>query len=148
MRPTTTFFIGAGTAYFFDRRLGKSRRTHLRARSRRLLRAVDRAGMRKVKHAEGRARGMVARARRAVARPAVDLSDTTVVQRIRSEALRDVGVSTRDVEVAVDHGVATVEGTVDDRKVADDLVTRVSKVPGVDEVAAIIRVSGEPSDTT
>jgi osmotically-inducible protein OsmY len=91
---------------------------------------------------------MVARVRRAVARPAVDLSDTTVVQRIRSEALRDVGVSTRDVEVAVDHGVATVEGTVDGRKVADDLVTRVSKVPGVNEVAAIIRVSGEPGDTT
>lgn len=148
MRPTTSFLVGAGVAYFFDRQLGKSRRMYVRARSRRLLRTVDRTGMRKVKYAEGRTGGIVARVRRAVARPTVDLSDATVAQRIRSEALRDVGVSTRDVEVAVEDGVATVEGTVRARKVADDLVTRVSKVPGVDEVAAIIRVSGEPGDKT
>lgn len=141
MRPTTTFFVGAGTAYFFDRRHGKSRRTHLRDRSRRLLRILGRSGTRKLKLADGRTRGLVARLRRLVVRPSVDVTDGVVVQRIRSDALRDVGVSKRDVDVAVEEGIATLQGTVDTRKLADDLVTRVTKVPGVRDVAAVLRVS-------
>ena len=143
MRPTTTFFVGAGTAYFFDRRHGKRRRTHVRDRSRRLLRILGRSGTRKLKLADGRTRGLVARLRRLVLPPTVDVSDDVVIQRIRSDALRDVGISKRDVDVVVDHGVATLQGTVDNRKLADDLVARVTKVPGVRDVAAMIRVSGD-----
>ena len=43
----------------------------------------------------------------------------------------------------VERGVATLRGSVTSRSLADDLVTRVDKVPGVQDVAAMIRVTAE-----
>ena len=74
------------------------------------------------------------------------MDDSTLVQRIRSEALRGAGVPTRDVDVRVEDGVAILRGSVNGREAADGLVSRTAKVPGVREVAAMLRVtSGDPS---
>ena len=40
------------------------------------------------------------------------------------------------------------KGTVASAKLADDLLERVREVPGVEDVAAMIRVAGESSETT
>ncbi|MGH3135594.1 MAG: BON domain-containing protein [Gaiellaceae bacterium] len=145
MRRTTTLLIGAGSAYFFDRRLGRSRRSRVRDQGRHLLRVFGRSGGRKLKRIEGRRRGLLAGMRRMAFHRTVDMSDGTVTQRIRSEALRSAGVSTRDIDVAVEDGVATLRGTVGNRKLADELVACVAKVPGVRDVAAILRVSASAS---
>lgn len=145
MRQTTTLLIGAGGAYFFDRRLGKSRRSRVRDRSRRLLCVLGRSGTRTLLRVDGRRRRLFAGARLIASHRAADMSDATVAQRIRSDALRSAGVSTRDVEVAVEDGVATLRGIIGNRKIADELIARVANVPGVDDVAAILRVSGMPA---
>jgi hypothetical protein len=55
------------------------------------------------------------------------------------------GLSPTEVQVEVESGVATLRGSVDSRSLADDLVTRVEKVPGVRGVAAMIRVTAATS---
>jgi osmotically-inducible protein OsmY len=80
-------------------------------------------------------------ARRPRATAGDDATDATVVRRIRSDAFREAGVSTGDVEVAVEDGVATLEGAVASDELAEELVSRVAKTPGVRDVAAVLRVS-------
>jgi osmotically-inducible protein OsmY len=71
------------------------------------------------------------------------LDDRTVEQRIRSDVLRSVGLGRKDVDVRVEQGVVTLRGQVAGRTLADDLIGRVQSVPGVVEVAAMLRVSAE-----
>lgn len=141
MRTLPSFLIGAGTAYFFDPQLGKGRRSVARDRSAALVRRAGRVGTGKVKLVGGQARGFVALLRRLVKSESVPTDDQTVVQRIRSDAFRDVGVSTRDIDVVVDNGVARLRGNVPSSSLADDLVSRVRKVPGVREVSSELAVS-------
>jgi osmotically-inducible protein OsmY len=141
MRATRAFLIGLGSGYLFDPVEGRRRRNVLRDRSLRALRIARRRGTGKVRFAEGRARGLAASVRRLHADGDVATDDATVTQRIRSDALRAVGVSTRDVEVEVEDGVATVRGSVPTRQTADALLARVAKVPGVEDVAAMVRIT-------
>jgi osmotically-inducible protein OsmY len=83
---------------------------------------------------------LYARGRQVVLHPTVDSDDAVVEQRIRSEALRDVGIPTSDIDLTVEDGVVTLIGSVSGDKPASDLVARVQKVPGVADVAAMLRV--------
>jgi hypothetical protein len=141
VRSTRAFLIGAGAAYLFDPRQGRRRRNVLRDRSAAIARRTVRLGAKKAKFAGGHARGVLARGKRLTQSRQVLSDDAKIVQRIRSDALRNVGVTTKDVEVEVEGGVATLRGTVGSRTLADDLVAQVSKVPGVRDVAAMIRIS-------
>ena len=113
MRSTSAFLLGAGASYFFDPSRGKGRRSAFRDRSLRGLRRLQRLATGKVKFAGGHARGLVAVTRRALTRTEVLSDDETVTQRIRSDAFRDVGVSTRDIDVHVENGFVTLRGSVD-----------------------------------
>lgn len=141
MRPMKAFLTGFGTAYLFDPYKGKRRRTVARERAMKFLRRTARLGQKKARFTGGRLQGLVARARSRVWHRGVAVDDRTVEQRIRSAAFRDVGLSASEVEVEVERGVATLRGTAGSRSLADDLVTRVEKVPGVRDVAAMIRVT-------
>lgn len=76
----------------------------------------------------------------------VATDDATVLQRIRSDAFREAGVSTRDVDVAVADSVATLRGSVPTDDMASTLVSRVAATPGVRDVAATLEVSGARSE--
>jgi osmotically-inducible protein OsmY len=143
MRSKTAFLAGAGTAYFFDPETGKKRRHEARDRSLRALRRLSRLGVKKAKLAGGHAYGAAAVARRAVSKQDVSVDDETVAQRIRSDALRDVGLSTKDVDVSVEDGFARLRGSVASIDLADRLVARVRKVAGVSDVSAELRVADE-----
>jgi len=140
MRAKTAFLAGAGAAYFFDPETGRRRRNVARDRSLRALRRLQRGGVKKVKLVGGHARGVAAIGRRAVSRPAVAVDDETVAQRIRSDALRDLRLSTKDIDVRVEDGFATLRGSIATIDDADRLVSRVRKVPGVKDVSAEVRV--------
>jgi len=146
MRSTRAFVIGVGTAYFFDPRLGRRRRSVARDKGAKAMRQLTRTLGGKARFSAGKARGYYARSRHVVARPATESADTIVEQRIRSDALRDVGVSTRDVEIGVEDGVVTLTGEVVGDKRASDLVARIGKVPGVENVAAMLHVVTEQPD--
>ena len=141
MRRLTTFLAGAGTAYLLDPVRGRRRRHVLRDRVGRLVRRATRATVRKQRYASGYLAGLVARARRLVGSHDVSTDDRTVEQRIRSDAFRDVGVPAQSIDVRVEQGLVTLRGSVEAGTLADDLIARVRKVPGVIEVAAMLRVS-------
>lgn len=152
MGSTKAFLIGAGTAYLFDPQQGKRRRRMLLDRTAKVLRRTARFGTKKTRFAGGHLRGLLALFRLALFRrlgshPSPRVDDATVTQRIRSSALRDIGISTRDVEVAVEDGVATLRGSVGSRTLAEDLIARVGRVPGVRDVADELHVSAVDSTT-
>jgi osmotically-inducible protein OsmY len=141
MRAKTAFLAGIGAAYFFDPQAGRRRRQVARDRSLRALRQLQRTAVTKAKLAVGRGHGVAAIGRRAATRPEVAVADGTVAQRIRSGALRDVGLSTRDIDVRVEDGFATLTGSVGTIDDAERLVSRVLEVPGVKDVSAEVRVA-------
>ena len=141
MRSKTAFLAGIGTAYFFDPDTGKRRRHMARDRSLRAVRGLGGLGVQKAKLTAGRVYGLAAVARRAVRRDDVPVDDATVAQRIRSDALRDVGVSTKDVDVRVEDGLARLKGSVASADLADKLVSRVRGVAGVRDVSAELHVA-------
>lgn len=71
----------------------------------------------------------------------VAVDDTTIEHRVLGDALPAVGVSADEVDIEVDGGVVTLQGAVDGSDRADALLQRVAEVPGVRDVAAMLRVS-------
>lgn len=69
------------------------------------------------------------------------VDDATIEHRVLGDALPAAGVSADEVEVEVEHGVVVLQGSVDGAERADALVQKVAEVPGVRDVAAMIRVS-------
>ena len=59
---------------------------------------LTRTAGKKARFSAGRARGLYARGRQIVVRPTVETVDAVIEQRIRSEALRDVGIPASDIE--------------------------------------------------
>lgn len=141
-RLSTGLLLGAALAFFFDPRGGTRRRHTFRDRVGGALRHAGALLRRKAALVAGHARGAGAKARAVVVRPQADVDDATVRQRILSDALRDVGASTRDIEVEVHGGVATLRGSVWSQTLADDLVARVRGVPGVRAVEPALTVAG------
>ncbi len=128
MRSTRAFVIGIGTAFFFDPRLGKRRRSVARDSGVKAVRQVTRTV-----------------ARITATEPV--LADAVVEQSIRRDALREVDVSPGDLEIGVEDGLVTITGEVVGDKRASDLVARIGQVPGVENVAAMIHVVNEqPND--
>jgi osmotically-inducible protein OsmY len=140
MRTLKAFIAGVGAAYFFDPAQGRRRRRMVVDQAAGAARKLGRYASKKARFQTGRLRGLLARATRVGSRPEVT-DDATVLQRIRSEAFREAGVSTKEVDVYVEAGVAKLQGSVPESSLADDLVRRVSKVPGVRDVEAAIEVS-------
>jgi hypothetical protein len=141
VRSKAAFLMGAGTAFFLDPQQGKRRRRLIVDRTFGFLRRGRRAAIRKVKFAGGHLQGLLALTRHLRRRSDVATDDRTVEQRIRSDAFRDAGITTSDVEVAVENGIAKLTGSIDNTSLADDLIARVRKVPGVREVSAELQVA-------
>src|SRR5262245_62448756 len=79
-------------------------------------------------------------------RRGTDLADTavddeTIEHRVLGDALPAAGVDPDEVEVEVADGVVSLHGAVEGTERADALVQKVAEVPGVRDVAAMLRVS-------
>jgi osmotically-inducible protein OsmY len=147
VRAKSAFIVGAGVAFLFDPRLGKSRRALLRDRALALARRTRRMSVRKAKYAAGHAQGLAAETRNTVLRHAEQAADETVKSRILSDAFRKVPISTGDVNVDVVNGVATLRGSVPSPSLVDDLVREVRAVPGVRDVRQILNVAGHAAQS-
>ena len=66
-----------------------------------------------------------------------------LVRLARGRTRRDAHEALQDVELSIDEGVATLRGSVESSKQADELVEHVASLPGVNDVAAMLRVTGE-----
>lgn len=83
-------------------------------------------------------RALLRRRRRRRARA---LDDDAIVHRIHADVLPATGVSPEDVDVEVHDGVVELSGAVEGSERADALIGQVASVPGVKDVAAMLRVS-------
>jgi hypothetical protein len=139
MRALPAFLMGVGAALTADR-LDRRRRQMLVDRTRKALRQLRREGSRKIRYAGGHVQGAVS----AVHPPGTEdraTDDATVAQRIRSDALREVGIGTSDVDVRVEDGIAHLRGSVDSPDLERRLVERVRDVHGVRDVATELEVT-------
>jgi hypothetical protein len=140
MRALPAFLIGVGAALTVDR-LDRRRRQMLVDRTRKALRQLRREGTRKMRYAGGHVQGAVSAVHPPGGTEDRATDDATVAQRIRSDALREVGVGTSAIDVRVEDGIAHLRGSVDSPDLVRRLVERVRDVHGVRDVATELEVT-------
>ena len=69
------------------------------------------------------------------------VDDATIEHRVLGDALPAAGIDPDALDVDVRDGIVSLQGAVDGTERADALVQRVAEVPGVRDVAAMLRVS-------
>jgi osmotically-inducible protein OsmY len=69
------------------------------------------------------------------------IDDTTIEHRVLGDALPAAGVEPDEIEIEVADGIVSLHGAIEGTARADALVQKVAEVPGVRDVAAMIRVS-------
>lgn len=69
------------------------------------------------------------------------VDDVTIEHRVLGDALPAAGVEPDEVEIEVADGVVSLHGAIEGAARADALVQKVAEIPGVRDVAAMIRVS-------
>ena len=68
------------------------------------------------------------------------VDDVTIEHRVLGDALPAAGVEPDEVEIEVADGVVSLHGAIEGAARADALVQKVAEIPGVRDVAAMIRV--------
>lgn len=134
MRLAKAFIAGAGVAYLFDSAQGRRRRRRMLDRAARLGRLGSR-------------RHWFTNRGTPCAASSIPVEDPTVLELIQRDALDSVGISTDDVEIEFSDGVATLRGSVPTSSLADDLIQRVGLIPGVRDVAAMLRISSDSGES-
>jgi hyperosmotically inducible periplasmic protein len=144
MRLRSTLFgaaAGAAAAYLLDPDQGRGRRARLADQAEAMLRRTSAAAAGRARHAVSAAVGTVLEARsRLMPAPA---DDTTLRDRIRSEALGHSAVPAGRINLDVVDGRATLRGELDDPGVIEDVVRRVRAVPGVVGVENLLHTSSQ-----
>jgi len=69
------------------------------------------------------------------------VDDATIEHRVLGDALPAAGIDPDALDVDVRDGIVSLQGAVDGTERADALVQKVAEVPGVRDVAAMLRVS-------
>ena len=69
------------------------------------------------------------------------VDDATIEHRVLGDALPAAGIDPDALDVDVQDGIVSLQGSVDGTERADVLVQKVAEVPGVRDVAAMLRVS-------
>jgi len=69
------------------------------------------------------------------------VDDATIEHRVLGDALPAAGIDPDAVDVEVQDGIVLLQGSVEGTERADALVQKVAEVPGVRDVAAMLRVS-------
>jgi len=69
------------------------------------------------------------------------VDDATIEHRVLGDALPAAGIDPDALDVDVKDGIVSLQGAVDGTERADALVQKVAEVPGVRDVAAMLRVS-------
>ena len=69
------------------------------------------------------------------------VDDATIEHRVLGDALPAAGIDPDALDVDVQDGIVSLQSAVDGTERADALVQKVAEVPGVRDVAAMLRVS-------
>jgi hypothetical protein len=133
------FALGMLGMYYFDPRLGRSRRAHCMQKLFSLGRSSGQGVRGMSRHVAGRSKGLVAEARGMVTRESV--TDRQLIERVRAE-LGHVISRPGAIDVVADNGSITLHGKIL-KKELSSLLSCVRGVRGVDEVVNRLEVHEE-----
>ncbi len=121
--------VGAGLAYLLDPDRGRSRRARLADQTRARGRDFAESFGKKARYERQRMEGVL---HELMSEQQPPKDDTTLLQKVRSEAIGPSGVPTDTLDVDVADGVVILRGTV--RQDPEDLIKRITQVTGVRSV--------------
>ena len=139
---------GAVSMYYLDRQQGRRRRALVRdrfAHTRRLFgRELPRRIERRGRFVRGVARGLRHDAGDFVHRDGYHaaIDDETLVQRVRSEAMRHTSVKAGELNIDAYEGCVTLRGQIADDGAMELLLDRVAAIDGVREVRSYLHLPG------
>jgi hypothetical protein len=143
IEPLTPIAFGTGlvagglVAFFLDPRHGRRRRHQARDK----VLSVGRRGVRRAERGAIRtARGARGKVAHAIHHNggAADLDDTSLADKVRSEALRDNEIPKGQVNVNVEDGTVVLRGQLASQEQIEHLVAKAEKVRGVREVKSLL----------
>jgi osmotically-inducible protein OsmY len=140
VRAISLVAVGGAAVALADPVSGARRRALLRDRGMAVGRQALRRLSQRARFETGRLQGAVAERRRHDAQPA---DDRTLVDKVRSEALRDL--PGHAINVGAVDGVVTLRGQVDDAALREAIVGRVAAVAGVRSVENLLHLATEPA---
>jgi osmotically-inducible protein OsmY len=129
--------IGWAAAYFGDPEKGARRRAVAKDKAGAYWRRLVRRGEHRLRRTKGYATGRVQRVKHLREQPK-DYDDATLADKVKSEVFRPADAPKADVNVNVANGVVELRGQVDDPELIDELVKRVRKVHGVQDVRSYL----------
>jgi osmotically-inducible protein OsmY len=135
--------------FVFDQRNGRRRRHAARERGVAGLRRGGRRAARRARYLEGVAEGYAHKATHAV--PGVGahkdaLDDTSLAQKVESEAFRHAGVSKAHVSVNAEEGVVYLRGRLESEDEIVALVKATRAVDGVKDVQSLLHTPSAASN--
>lgn len=135
---------GAALAYFFDPRMGRSRRNQLVGRTRSIFRRTAQRTERKAKYLAGHAHGVQQRiaAARHEREPA---NDPTLVAKIGSEVLSHWKYPKGAIHINAENGVVYLRGQAENPDQINELEEKVRKTGGVAGVVNMLHLPGTPA---
>ncbi len=128
-------------AYYFDPRLGRTRRAQLQSRLGGVFRRSARKAAQKADYARGQAEGL-----RHVATPdSPPASDEALTAKVESEVLSRWSFPKGRINVNTVDGIVELRGTCDTSDQIGDLESRVRKVTGVVDVRNFLHLPNTPA---
>lgn len=134
---------GMAISYFFDPRLGRTRRTKSRDRLGAMVRRTGRRVGRWGRSTGAKGYGAWMKATHPVEQPK-DMDDATLVDKVESEVLRGPNVP-EGITVNAEDGIVVLRGEVDTPERMTELAQAVLRVPGVAGVENLLHLPGEPA---
>jgi hypothetical protein len=134
---------GVAGAYLFDPENGKRRRHILKDKTASVVRRGSAEARRKADHVAGKAVGVAAEATPSP-RNASKLNDEALTRKAESEIFQATDVPKGKVNLNVEDGVLYLRGELE-RDQIKKLATAARSVAGVDQVANLLHVPGEPA---
>jgi osmotically-inducible protein OsmY len=136
------FVVGGITVALLDPRRGAARRALLRDKALSAAKDVAETGSRRARDLRQRLRGVVYEAKARMAEQ--DVADDILVERVRAQIGRPVS-HPRAIEVRAQNGRVVLSGPILAEE-AEDLIRRVSAIPGVRSIESQLELHSEPGD--
>ena len=139
---------GIALMYFFDDSNGKRRRHTTRDRAVSLSRHGLRRTRKLAHHATSETFGLGERLVHQLPRPAPELDDQTLVDKVESIVFRDHDVPKGEININAENGVVFLRGQLERPELVEKLEARVRKVRGVRGVKNLLHMPGTPPPTS
>lgn len=134
--------LGAAAMYFFDPRMGRTRRTRLAQRLGGITRRTGERAERKGRYLAGHAYGLQQRAAAAARPHEMPPNDQALVAKIESEVLSRWNYPKGSIIIDAADGTVTLRGTAENPDQIHSLESDIRRIAGVTEVVNYLHLPG------